>query len=175
MSQIHFTSGGALTWYVAPQVAQTRSSTWASRPSTAAIVPGSASQARAEEAGLRVLDTNAAAAEAGLLDGNIVIDAKSGISGAGRGAGTDYLFTELEGGTKAYALGGHRHAHSGGRLLRRRGGLHVRLLLRRIGGLGLTELGLDPSPLLTGSFGARTFPHRHGTEGFFFCVLWRRK
>jgi 16S rRNA (cytosine967-C5)-methyltransferase len=39
----------------------------------------------------------------------------------------------------------------------------------------LTELGLDPSPLLTGSFGARTFPHRQGTEGFFVCVLWRRK
>jgi 16S rRNA (cytosine967-C5)-methyltransferase len=39
----------------------------------------------------------------------------------------------------------------------------------------LIELGLDPSPLLTGSFGARTYPHRQGTEGFFVCVLWRRK
>ena len=39
----------------------------------------------------------------------------------------------------------------------------------------LSALGLDPQPLLTASFGARTFPHRHGTEGFFVCVLWRRR
>ncbi|MCI0663436.1 MAG: hypothetical protein L0220_20415, partial [Acidobacteria bacterium] len=39
----------------------------------------------------------------------------------------------------------------------------------------LVELGLDPSPLLTPSFGARTYPHRQGTEGFFFCVMWRRR
>ena len=39
----------------------------------------------------------------------------------------------------------------------------------------LVELGLDPELLLTASFGARTFPHRQGTEGFFVCVLWRRR
>jgi 16S rRNA (cytosine967-C5)-methyltransferase len=39
----------------------------------------------------------------------------------------------------------------------------------------LTAIGLDPMPLLTPSFGARTFPHRQGTEGFFVCVLWRRR
>lgn len=39
----------------------------------------------------------------------------------------------------------------------------------------LTELGIDPAPLLTASFGARTFTHRHGTESFFFCVLWKRR
>jgi 16S rRNA (cytosine967-C5)-methyltransferase len=39
----------------------------------------------------------------------------------------------------------------------------------------LTAIGLDPIPLLTPSFGARTFPHRQGTEGFFVCVLWRRR
>lgn len=39
----------------------------------------------------------------------------------------------------------------------------------------LIELGLDPAPLLTKSFGARTFPHRQGAEGFFICALWRRK
>ncbi|MFN0120730.1 MAG: 16S rRNA (cytosine(967)-C(5))-methyltransferase RsmB [Blastocatellia bacterium] len=38
----------------------------------------------------------------------------------------------------------------------------------------LTELGLDPAPLLTPAFGARTFPHRHQSEGFFFCVMWKR-
>ncbi|MGE0885847.1 MAG: 16S rRNA (cytosine(967)-C(5))-methyltransferase RsmB [Blastocatellales bacterium] len=39
----------------------------------------------------------------------------------------------------------------------------------------LIELGIDPAPLLTSSFGARTFTHRQGTESFFFCVLWKRK
>jgi N-acetyl-gamma-glutamyl-phosphate reductase len=44
------------------------------------------------------------------VTGDVVVDAKSGISGAGRGAGRDYLFTELDGSTKAYGLGGHRHS-----------------------------------------------------------------
>jgi N-acetyl-gamma-glutamyl-phosphate reductase len=43
------------------------------------------------------------------LVGEIVVDAKSGISGAGRSAGADYLFTELTESTRAYGLGGHRH------------------------------------------------------------------
>lgn len=48
-------------------------------------------------------------ASAGLLSGDVIVDAKSGISGAGRGAGADYLFTELTESTRAYGLGGHRH------------------------------------------------------------------
>ncbi|HUH17436.1 MAG TPA: N-acetyl-gamma-glutamyl-phosphate reductase [Methylomirabilota bacterium] len=48
-------------------------------------------------------------AKAGLLRGDVIVDAKSGVSGAGRGAGTDFLYSELEGGTKAYGVGGHRH------------------------------------------------------------------
>jgi 16S rRNA (cytosine967-C5)-methyltransferase len=39
----------------------------------------------------------------------------------------------------------------------------------------LTELDIDPTPLLTSSFGARTFTHKHGSESFFFCVLWKRR
>ncbi len=39
----------------------------------------------------------------------------------------------------------------------------------------LVELGLDPAPLLTSSFGARTFTQRTGSESFFFCVLWKRR
>ena len=39
----------------------------------------------------------------------------------------------------------------------------------------LVELGLDPQALLTSDFGARTFTHRHGSESFFFCVLWKRR
>ncbi len=48
-------------------------------------------------------------AAAGLIGGHVVVDAKSGISGAGRGAGDAFLFTELDGGTRAYGLDGHRH------------------------------------------------------------------
>ena len=48
-------------------------------------------------------------ARAGLLDADLIVDAKSGISGAGRGAGADYLFTELTESTRAYGLEGHRH------------------------------------------------------------------
>ncbi|MGE0102241.1 MAG: 16S rRNA (cytosine(967)-C(5))-methyltransferase RsmB [Blastocatellales bacterium] len=39
----------------------------------------------------------------------------------------------------------------------------------------LTGIGIDPETFLTGSHGARTWPHRHGTEGFFFCALWKRE
>ncbi len=38
----------------------------------------------------------------------------------------------------------------------------------------LIEIGINPAPLLTGGFGTRTWPHRHGTEGFFVCTLWKR-
>ena len=48
-------------------------------------------------------------AAAGAIDGHVVVDAMSGISGAGRNVGSDFLFTELEGGTRAYGLAGHRH------------------------------------------------------------------
>ena len=48
-------------------------------------------------------------ARAGVLEGEVVVDAKSGVSGAGRSAGTDFLYTELEGGTKAYGIPRHRH------------------------------------------------------------------
>jgi N-acetyl-gamma-glutamyl-phosphate reductase len=48
-------------------------------------------------------------ARAGVLTGEVVVDAKSGVSGAGRSAGADFLYTELEGGTKAYGIPRHRH------------------------------------------------------------------
>ena len=48
-------------------------------------------------------------ARSGLLRGDVIVDAKSGVSGAGRGAGSDFLYTELEGGTKAYGIPRHRH------------------------------------------------------------------
>ncbi len=39
----------------------------------------------------------------------IVIDAKSGVSGAGRGLREDMLFCEVNEGFRAYGVGGHRH------------------------------------------------------------------
>lgn len=48
--------------------------------------------------------------EAGLIDAScIVVNAMSGISGAGRSAKQEMLFTEIEGGASAYGLGKHRH------------------------------------------------------------------
>jgi N-acetyl-gamma-glutamyl-phosphate reductase len=48
--------------------------------------------------------------ENNLIDvADIVVDAKSGISGAGRGAKVDMLFAETYDSFKAYGLNGHRH------------------------------------------------------------------
>lgn len=41
---------------------------------------------------------------------SIIVDAMSGISGAGRSKNTtEYMFTELDGNSKAYGIAGHRH------------------------------------------------------------------
>ncbi len=46
----------------------------------------------------------------GLIDGNtVIVDAKSGTSGAGRGAKTDNLFCEVNESIKAYGVASHRH------------------------------------------------------------------
>ncbi len=45
----------------------------------------------------------------GLVAPEIVVDAKSGISGAGRQAGTDYLFAEAAETVRPYSVSGHRH------------------------------------------------------------------
>jgi N-acetyl-gamma-glutamyl-phosphate reductase len=47
-------------------------------------------------------------ARAGLI-GDLVVDAKSGVSGAGRDLKAEMLFGELNESVKAYGLGGHRH------------------------------------------------------------------
>jgi N-acetyl-gamma-glutamyl-phosphate reductase len=49
--------------------------------------------------------------EAGLIDAeDIIIDAKSGVSGAGREAKEATLFAEVSEGVHAYGIAGHRHA-----------------------------------------------------------------
>ena len=48
---------------------------------------------------------------AGLIDAqNIIIDAKSGVTGAGRSVTQANLFTEINDGIKAYGIAAHRHA-----------------------------------------------------------------
>jgi N-acetyl-gamma-glutamyl-phosphate reductase len=48
--------------------------------------------------------------EAGQIDAtNIIANSLSGISGAGRSAKQEMLFTELDGGVSAYGIGRHRH------------------------------------------------------------------
>ena len=47
-------------------------------------------------------------ARAGLI-GDLVVDAKSGVSGAGRDPKPDMMFGEVNENVKAYGLGGHRH------------------------------------------------------------------
>jgi N-acetyl-gamma-glutamyl-phosphate reductase len=46
---------------------------------------------------------------AGLLQGDVIVDAKSGISGAGKGASERTHFSENHGSVAAYGLFGHRH------------------------------------------------------------------
>lgn len=49
------------------------------------------------------------ALKAGLVQEPTVIDAKSGVSGAGRGAVVNSLYSEVNESLKAYGVGGHRH------------------------------------------------------------------
>ena len=51
----------------------------------------------------------APAVESGIIDGDVVVDAKSGVSGAGRGGSVALNYSEVNENFKAYNLDGHRH------------------------------------------------------------------
>jgi N-acetyl-gamma-glutamyl-phosphate reductase len=51
----------------------------------------------------------APAVSAGLVSSDVVVDAKSGVSGAGRSPGLGVHFAEVDESVHAYAVGGHRH------------------------------------------------------------------
>jgi N-acetyl-gamma-glutamyl-phosphate reductase len=51
----------------------------------------------------------APAARAGIIQPDVIIDAKSGVSGAGRSLGLAYHYAEANESVSAYAMGGHRH------------------------------------------------------------------
>jgi N-acetyl-gamma-glutamyl-phosphate reductase len=48
-------------------------------------------------------------AAAGLIGSDVVVDGKSGVSGAGRSLGLGTHFSEVDESVSAYAMGGHRH------------------------------------------------------------------
>ena len=51
----------------------------------------------------------APAVSAGLVEADVIVDAKSGVSGAGRKVSVDFLYSEVNENLKAYSMGGHRH------------------------------------------------------------------
>jgi N-acetyl-gamma-glutamyl-phosphate reductase len=51
----------------------------------------------------------APAVSGGLVGSDVIVDAKSGVSGAGRSLGLGTHFSEVDESVHAYALGGHRH------------------------------------------------------------------
>jgi len=51
----------------------------------------------------------APAVKAGIIEPDIIVDAKSGVSGAGRGASVATNFSEVNENVSAYAVDGHRH------------------------------------------------------------------
>ena len=51
----------------------------------------------------------APAASSGLIGSDVIVDAKSGVSGAGRSPGMGVHFSEVNESLRAYAVGGHRH------------------------------------------------------------------
>ena len=51
----------------------------------------------------------APAVQENLIETNVIVDAKSGVSGAGRKAEIQYLYNEVNESLRAYSLSGHRH------------------------------------------------------------------
>ncbi len=67
------------------------------------------------------------ALRAGLIEPDIVVDAKSGVSGAGREAKVANLFSEVNESVHAYGVDGHRHKSEMLQQLREAAGTEVRL------------------------------------------------
>jgi N-acetyl-gamma-glutamyl-phosphate reductase len=51
----------------------------------------------------------APAVRAGLVGGDVIVDAKSGVSGAGHNVDEAYLYGSIDGSVRAYGVPGHRH------------------------------------------------------------------
>lgn len=93
------------------------------------------------------------AVRAGLVEPELVVDAKSGVSGAGRSPGLGTHFSEVNESVHAYGVGGHRHKSEMLEQLRHAGGDDVRLtfvphLIPMTRGI-LTTAYLRPRPGVT--------------------------
>ncbi len=64
---------------------------------------------------------------AGLVDGEVILDGKSGVSGAGRSPGMGVHFSEVNESVHAYSVAGHRHGLEMTQELSRVAGAEVRL------------------------------------------------
>jgi len=71
-------------------------------------------------------------ARAGLI-GDLVVDAKSGVSGAGRESKAEMLYAEVNESVRAYGVSGHRHTAE---------------IEQELGGLGMTPMPVDFLPHL---------------------------
>ncbi|HUY09250.1 MAG TPA: N-acetyl-gamma-glutamyl-phosphate reductase [Candidatus Dormibacteraeota bacterium] len=65
------------------------------------------------------------AVERQLIEAEVVVDGKTGVSGAGRSASAEYLFTELNESVKPYSISGHRHRPEMEQVLSELGGAPV--------------------------------------------------
>ncbi len=78
------------------------------RPELASLDPSGALVAAAGCYPTAALLATAPLARAGLI-ADVVVDAKSGVSGAGREPKADLMYAEVNESVKAYGIGGHRH------------------------------------------------------------------
>lgn len=108
-------------------------------------------------------------------DGVVVVDSKSGASGAGRSAKTELLFCEIEESVRAYGVGSHRHGPEIEQELRLAGGpesvvFTPHILPLRRGILSTIYVPLREESDLEGAFAeayeGETFVHRLGRGVF---------
>ena len=59
---------------------------------------------------------------------SIIIDAKSGVSGAGKKLENDYLFSEIQGDFRAYKVNAHQHAPEINQVLSKISGKKVQVI-----------------------------------------------
>ncbi len=100
----------------------------------------------------------------------IVIDAKSGVTGAGRNVVAEYLFAEVDDNLRAYKIGAHRHAPEIEQQLRPYAGADLSLIfvphllpIRR--GI-LSTMYVRPRPGVDGGALARAYEERYDGERF---------
>jgi N-acetyl-gamma-glutamyl-phosphate reductase len=109
--------------------------------------------------------------ERGLIEPRgIVIDAKSGVTGAGKNVAAEYLFAEVDDNLRAYKIGVHRHAPEIEQQLRPHAGPELSLIfvphllpIRR--GI-LATIYLRPRPDVDVDAVARAFAERYAGERF---------